>query len=170
MTATGGVQHVTFVAGKQKGHAQIVVTSGTAYVEGTAFGLELSIGLTKAQAAKYAGKWIAIPKGDKLYAPTAGGDTVGSLVQAMSPHGKLSVVSLKVRRKREVGVRGIFGTGKTKTATVLITGAKGKPLPLEEDVVTPGKNFIDHTTFSKWNEGVTVTAPENSIPISTVRG
>lgn len=170
VTKTAGKQRVTFQVGKKSAHIQIVVTGGTAYVRGDALGLELNLGLKQAQATTYAGKWIAIPKSDKAYAPTASGDTLDSLVQAMSPRGRLSVVSATVHGVRVIGVRGVSGTGKKKMATVLVAHAKGKPLPLEVDTVVPGKNLIDRTTLRKWNEHVTVTAPSTSTPIATVRG
>ena len=75
----------------------------------------------------------------------------------------------RVHGVRVIGVRGISGSGKKKTGTVLVTRAKGKPLPLEVDTVVPGKNLIDRTTLGKWNEHVTVTAPSSSTPIATVR-
>lgn len=170
VTRTAGVQHVTFRAGKKKAQIQIVVTGQIAYVEGDATGLELNLGLTSPQATKYAGQWISIPKGDKLYAPTAQADTLGSLIQVITPHGRLTSVSAKLHGVRVIGVRGVAGTGKKKTVQILVAHASGKPLPLEEYELAPGQGFIGHTTLSKWNEPVDVTAPTSSTPIATVRG
>jgi hypothetical protein len=170
VTADAGIQRVHFQLGTQKSRVEIVVINDTAYVQGDATGLELNLGLTKAQATQYAGQWISIPKGDKLYATTSEGDTVGSLVDAITPHGRLSSIATKVHGARVIGVRGISGTGKKKTAEVLVTRATGKRLPIESDSFTPGTGYADHTTFSKWNEPVHVQAPASSTPIATVRG
>jgi hypothetical protein len=168
-TKTGGVQHVTLAIGKERAHVRIVVTGGVAYVRGDALGLQLNLGLTAAQAKKYAGRWISIPKLDPSYAPTAAGDTMDSVVRELAPHGRLSLISGKLHGVRVIGVRGISGTGKKKMAEVLITSAHGQRLPLEEDTLAPGKHAIGHTEFSKWNETVKVTAPASSTPIGAVR-
>lgn len=166
---TEGAQHITFAVGKQKAHARIIVTGGFAYVRGDALGLRLNLGLTQAQAGKYAGRWISIPKFDAAYASTAEGDTMASVVHDLTPRGRLSLDTGKVHGVRVIGVRGVSGSGKKKVAEVVIARAHGKRLPLEEDIFAPGKNAIGHTTFSKWNETVTVTAPTSSTPIATVR-
>ena len=170
VTRTAGKQHVTFQVGKKKSHVQIVVTGQIAYVEGDVTGLELNLGLKSAQATKYAGRWISIPKGDKLYAPIAQADTLGSLIQVITPHGRLTSASAKLHGVRVIGVRGVAGTGKKKTVQILVAHASGKPLPLEEDELAPGQNYIGHTTLSKWNEPVDVSAPTSSTPIAAVRG
>ena len=168
-TTTGGVQQVNFHVGTKRAHVRLIVKGGVAYVRGDALGLQLNLSLTKAQATTYAGRWISIPRGDKAYASTAAGDTMGSVADELAPHGQLSLVSTKLHGVRVIGVRGVAGTGKKKKEEVLVTHAHGKRLPLEEDVVAPGENFISHTTFGKWNETVTVTAPASSTPIATVR-
>jgi hypothetical protein len=164
-----GIQHVKLVAGKQTGRITIYVVDQTAYVQGNAFGLHALQGLTKTQAAKYAGQWISIPKGDKLYAGTAAAVTLGSFVQSIAPRGRLKTFSAKAHGVRVVGVRGIFGKGKRRTLTAIDARAKGKKLPLEAEDFTPGEESIGHTAISKWNESVQVQAPSSSTPISTVR-
>jgi hypothetical protein len=166
---TEGVQHVTFIVGKEKAHSQIVVTGGVAYLRGDALGLRLNLSLTKTQAAKYANKWISIPKSDPAYAATAGGDTMSSVVDELAPHGKLNLVSAKLHGVRVIGVRGVSGSGKKQMAEVLLTRAHGKRLPLAEDILEPSKHVLGHTTFSKWNEPVSVTAPASSTSIAAVR-
>ena len=88
--ATDGVQHVSIKLGKKTAHFTIVVIDQTAYVQGDNLGLQLGLGLTKAQASTYAGQWISIPKGDKLYAGTAAFVTLGSVIQLITPHGHLA--------------------------------------------------------------------------------
>jgi hypothetical protein len=170
VTTNEGVQQVTFHIGKATGHVTIQVVDHTAYVRGDETGLELNLGLTRNKAAAYAGKWISIPKADKLYARTAQADTLGSLIASIVPHGRLRAFSAKVHGLRVFGLRAVHGKGKKKTLQILEARAHGKPLPIEEDEVTPGMNAISRTALSRWNEPVHVTAPTHAVPISTVRG
>jgi hypothetical protein len=170
VNATEGAQQVTFYLGKTKAHITIRVVDHTAYVKGDALGLRLNLDLTSTQASKYAGQWISIPKTDKLYAGTAQADTLGSLISSIVPHGRLKAFSAKVHGLRVIGVRSVHGKGKKKTLQILGARARGKRLPIEEDELTPGMKTISHTTLSRWNETVRVTAPAQAVPISTVRG
>jgi hypothetical protein len=170
VSTTEGSQHVTFFLGQTKAHVSIRVVDHTAYVEGDALGLRLNLGLTNAQATKYAGQWISIPKSAKLYAGTAEADTLGSLVTSIVPRGRVKAFSAKLHGVRVVGVRSVHGKGKKKTLQVLDARAHGKRLPVEEDEVTPGMNAVSRTVLSRWNEPVQVQAPANAVPIATVLG
>jgi hypothetical protein len=164
-----GVQQVTFVVGPKKAHVRIIVKGGVAYIRGDALGLRLNLPLTKAQSKKYAGKWISIPKLDPAYKSIAEGDTMASVIQGLAPKGKLSVVSGKLHKTRVIGVRGVSGSGSKRKVEVILAPKKGKRLPLEQDTLVASRNAIGHTTFSKWNETVKVTAPSRSTPIAAVR-
>jgi hypothetical protein len=168
--AADGVQHVTLKFGKKSGKLTIVVVDQTAaYVQGDATGLHEALGLTNAQATTYAGQWISIPKGDKLYGGVAEDVTLGSAIQIITPRGRLKAFKARDHGVRVVGVRGTSGTGKKKELRVLVARAHGK-LPLEEDEFAPGEEYISRTMFSKWGEAVQAQAPASSTPISTVRG
>lgn len=168
--AADGTQHVSLKLGKKTGHLAIVVSAQTAYVQGDLLGLEAMQGLTKTQASTYAGQWIAIPKGDKDYGQTAADVTLGSLIQLSTPRGHLAAGSKKLHGERVVAVVGVSGKGKKKELKVLAARPKGTRLPIEEDEVEPGQEYIAHTVFGRWNESVQVQAPTSSVPISTVRG
>ncbi|HKD95507.1 MAG TPA: hypothetical protein VKB43_12435 [Gaiellaceae bacterium] len=168
--AADGTQHVSLKVGKKTAHLAIVVSDQTAYVQGDAAGLQALQGLTKTQASTYAGQWISIPKGDKDYDETAADVTLGSLIQLSTPRGHLVARSRKFHGKRLVAVIGITGKGKKKEVQVLAAPRKGKRLPVEEDELSPGQEYISHTVFGRWNEAVQVPVPASSVPISTVRG
>lgn len=170
VAATDGRQHVAFKVGTHTGHITIRVLDQTAYVEGDVNGLQLLQHLTKAQATKYAGHWISIPKGDTAYSRTAGEVTFGSFLQSITPRGRLAAFKARKQGRRVIGVRAISGTGKKRKLQVLAAPASGKRLPLEEDEAMPGREFIGRTTMSKWNQPVQVQAPAQSVPISTVVG
>jgi hypothetical protein len=144
------------------------VLAGTAYVAGDVNGLQLLQQLTKAQASKYAGQWISIPKVDEAYSRTAAEVTLGTFLQSITPRGRLATFKGNERGTGVIGVRAISGTGKKKKLQVLVARAKGKRVPLEEDETVPGRDFVGRTTLSKWNEPVQVQTPAQSVPISTV--
>jgi hypothetical protein len=168
--ATDGNQHVSIQLGKHTGHLAIVVSNQTAYVQGDDLGLQALQGLTKTQASTYAGQWIAIPKGDKDYAQTAADVTLGSVIQLATPRGRLAAVTRKLHGKRVVAVIGITGKGKKRELRILAARPRGSRLPVEEDEVAPGRNYLAHTVFGHWNESVQVQVPASSVPIATVRG
>jgi len=167
--ATEGRQHVSFKVGKLTGHDTILVLDQIAYVQGDANGLGLLLGLTKTQASTYAGQWISIPKGDKDHNRVAAAVTLGSFLQNITPRGRLAAFKAKVHGTRVIGVRATSGKGKKREVQVLDARVHGKRLPLEEDELSPGRQYISHTGLSKWNETVQIQAPANAVPIATVR-
>jgi hypothetical protein len=167
---SSGTQVVETKLGQQSGRVGIVLVSRTAYVEGDAFGLQANLGLTQAQATKYAGRWISIPKGDAVYAQTASGLTLGSIVRGMTPSGKLTLYRKTVRGTRIVVVEATSGTGTKESLESLAAHARGKPLPIEAAAIIPSRQALTHIYFSKWNEPVTVHPPPHSTPIARVRG
>lgn len=170
VNAHSGTQRVTVKIGKKTGTIHIVFSSHTAYVEGDVFGLEANLGLTKARATHYAGKWISIPKRDKAYAAISGGLTVASIIHGVTPHGKLKLAKTKAHGMRVFVLEVVSGKGKKRRLQTLVAHATGKPLPIEADSVDPAHEVLSQADFSKWNESVKVTAPASSTPIATVRG
>jgi len=71
VAANRGIQRVTFSKSGRTGHATTVVVKSTAYVRGDAFALHAYMRLPASFAARYAGKWIAIPHTSPLYRPEA---------------------------------------------------------------------------------------------------
>jgi len=168
--ATDGTQHVSLKVGKKAGEITIVVSNQIAYVQGDVVGLEALQGLTKTQATTYAGQWISIPKGDKDYGSAAADVTLGSFIQISTPRGHLAAGVQKLHGQRVLAVAGVTGKGKKRELKVLAARPKGTRLPVEEDEVAPGQEYLAHTVFSRWNETVQVQVPASSVPISTVRG
>jgi hypothetical protein len=169
VTPSAGNQVVTVVVGKQIGSVQIVFINHTDYVNGEAFGLEANLGLTKAQAKQYEGKWISITKGDKAYAPVASGLTMASIVHGMTPRGTLKSFTRNVHGTRIVVVEATSGTGTKRKLESVAAHARGKPLPIEAASITPSTHALTHLDFSRWNERVHVQAPRDPTPIATVR-
>jgi hypothetical protein len=170
VAADEGTQQIKLKIGKKTGQLAVVVSNQVAYEEGDALGLGAIAGLTKTQATTYAGQWISIPKGDKDYAAAAADVTLGSVIQGMTPHGRLAVVFRKLHGMRVIAVVAVSGKGKKKELQVLAARRGKNRLPVEEDETAPGLEYIAQTLFSHWNESVQAQAPSSSVPISTVRG
>ncbi|HEY2353657.1 MAG TPA: hypothetical protein VGH79_01995 [Gaiellaceae bacterium] len=166
-----GSQTLTLKDGTSSAHLTVELVDETAYVEGDEAGLVFFQGLTDSEAQMYAGQWISIPKDDTDYASTAAGLTLSSSLHTFWPSAHLALVSRKLNGKPVVGVSGTNGKGQNKVNAVVYAPAHGKKLPLELRLTSPSnKHFSNTFVFSNWNETVTVTAPDSSTPISTVRG
>jgi hypothetical protein len=158
------------------GTTHIRLVNGTVYLQGAARSLAFCLpnaclGLTKAQARHYAGRWISIAKGDKLYHRLAHGLTLASIAHDLTAEQGFH---LKVLRKKSHGRRLLEVRGTTRRDTVgayeLKARATGTPLPLAFSVDPVGALMVfDRGRFSTWNEPVQVTAPKDAVPIATVR-
>jgi hypothetical protein len=169
VTSNSGYQALVIELDSKLGTINIVYSKHVAYVKGDAFGLEMNIGLTKAQATKYAGKWISITKGDKFYAPTASGLTVASIIHRMTPRGTLRVNRAISNGTRYIAVEAASGAGTKRKLVSIAAPERGKRLPIEAASIDPSHQLVAHIDFSKWNEPVKIKAPKTSTPIATVR-
>jgi hypothetical protein len=167
--ATEGRQKLTLKAGKHVGHLTVELVDNTVYMEGDEQGLVMIEELTPSQAQAYEGQWISIPKGDQDYAWASSALTVSSLVRNIAPRGILHVVTGKRHGRSVAGVQGTYGKGKNRETDLLYARRRGKKLPLEQLESVPRQHFSARVVMSKWNEKVTVTAPDESVPIATVR-
>lgn len=164
-----GVQRVVFVAGKA-GSGTILVVHRTAYIRGDVLTMEGYFGFKKAQATKYAGKWISIPHADKLFSPTVADATFSSFASDLLPNRKLSVVHSTVGGTKVQGVRGIAKQDGVSFTETVYAPESGRPLPVEEKASS--KVPVAETsrvTMSNWNEELHVKAPAHAVPIATVR-
>jgi hypothetical protein len=147
--------------------AHLRLVNHNVYIQGDAESLmetlnerEGPVNLTNAQARRYAGQWISIPEGDKLYAQTADGLTLASIVHSVAP--MVAHRSWKLK-KRRAGPNLLVGP----TGMTVAVHASGEPLPVEFD--QEWEFTSDSVRFSKWNEPVHVHVPARSTPIATVR-
>jgi len=177
----GGITYVTDVSrdsGMKRlgsydgGRAEIRLVDCTVYIKGNRAALMGvlalgDLGLTRAQAKRYAGRWISIPRGDHLYARMADGLTLASLVHEVSPQRNLELVRRKSHGTQLVDVVSV-GSGSFGGDTTLTALARGKHLPVAtSDFIGYGNG--DNGRFTGWNERLNVQAPATSTPISTVR-
>jgi hypothetical protein len=178
VTADSGTEQTTAYSGDK---AEIRLIHGVVYVRGNASALVSELGLPLARARPYARRWIAIPKGDKLYARESQGLTLASAVRdvagetepsygprlaAVRPLSTLEVIWKKPPHARLVlQTKDSYAMGQSWSLTAR---ASGEPLPITYSAFI-GFGNGEGESFSRWNKPVVVTAPANSIPIATVR-
>ena len=153
-----GILRITLTDHGQTGAATVIVSGDTAFMRGNAFAMRTYFSFTKAQATKYAGKWISVPSLNPGYATVSDDGTFPSFLSHLfPPQEKLSLVTVAGL----IGVRGtVHGqSGDTATAT-LFAPADGKPLPVKEIAKSSGKLGAGVVTMSDWNEAVHVSAPK----------
>ncbi len=182
VTAEGGVQRITRWPREK---LEIRLVAGTVYVRGNRRGISDELNLTPTQAKRYAGRWISIPKSDKLYAQEASEVTLPSIVHDFTPHAASDSKLVVVPYLGPTGTAGPTGAPRVKhhrgrtdlvelrqvgsgvVITSLTAHAAGEPLPAVWTNQWPGGGVSGR--FSKWNEPVHVHAPATSTPVATVR-
>jgi hypothetical protein len=161
-----GIQRITVTSHGQTGPADVIVRRRTAYIRGNPFTMRAYFGFTKAQATKYAGKWIAIPHSSPGYAGVSADATFGSFLSFLYPQHHLELYS----SGKLVGVRGTARFMGVDLLVLLLAPRHGKPLPAEQYERSPNHPGKSLARFSHWNESFHVTAPAHAVPISKVVG
>jgi len=171
VNADSGRERATLVGGDV---VEIRLVNDTVYFRGGYEGGQY-IGLTAAQADRYTGRWIAIPRGYRPYSALASSLTFDSIVRHAVPRGRLE----KSFTRRPDGTRLLMlsppaGAGLTADPPFAyeLTASARELLPVASSYYLGG--FAKHgifasRRFSKWNEPVSVDAPASSTPIATVR-
>lgn len=169
VTANSGTQRFAI---NGVGTANFRLVNDIVYVEGNPGALEHTLNLSKRHARAYAGQWISIPKGDRLYTRTADGLTLASLVRGAMPPLRDPSWMLKVVRRTAHGRRLVVLQDDRMGFVDFTFSARsgGERLPVSYSWnAGPGQSG-SYGHFSNWNEPVHVHAPARSIPIATVRG
>jgi hypothetical protein len=164
---TSGHQSVT----QAGGHLDVILIGSALYLKGDTSGLT-ELGVTSAEAGRYANMWIAVPSGDSLYANTAEGVTVSSALGQVALSGPISMGSpTEVNGTAVVGLSG-EGPGPNGAGTVpetMFVSTGPNPLPVEvTEAASDGSTL--KATFSHWGAPVAISAPGGAIPISSIPG
>jgi hypothetical protein len=161
---SAGVQRIAFSRGGRTGHVVVRVVGPTAYVRGDSFVLNSYMGFRAAGSAKYAGRWIKIPRGNRDYATVAEAVTLHTELENL----RFVSVDPPILPGRIDGqaVLVVHGT-RSETpidAAWLYVRARGAPLPLAARVTAfSGATYT--TRFSRWNELIRIRAPADSVEI-----
>ncbi len=157
-----GIQRITFSRAGSTGHVTILVVAGKAYLRGDVFTLETYLGLTKAQAARYHGKWFVIAPPSGAFAPVSEAVRMPSFVgELLMPPPYTPALATTIGGRRVTGVASRFTrSGRSAVVTLYVTAAS--PLPYAQ--VEEGQTGRVTTIMSRWNEPVHVAAPAVALP------
>jgi hypothetical protein len=182
---SGTTEQIITDAGTSQGRQVITSSTGNftillaspqmAYVQGDATFLEQNFQMSQEEATKYAGQWIAVPSSNSSFAPFVTFLTVSSIMTGAPPSAPLRLTKpTSIDGKSVVGVSGGLGpyepSGHYGTQVLYISTVAPY---LPASVVLHGTNgnaatetATDH--MSDYGESVSVTAPADSIPISSI--
>lgn len=162
-----GIQRITVTIHGTSGPATVIVVKDTAYIRGNEFTLHKYFEFPKAQASRYAGKWIKQTSTSPGYATVAADATFESFRStfAYPQHQLEGFTSGKLN-----GVRGTVQQRGIVELLTLVAPAHGKPFPAKEYATSPNHPGSGSLSFSHWNEPVHITAPRHAVPIAKVFG
>jgi hypothetical protein len=175
----------TIVGDSSKTDGREVITAGSvtiqaevigngAYVEGNAGGLQDQMGLSAANAATYAGKWISIASTDAPFASVSKAVSLAGTLGELQPSGKLTLTAATTRAAHAViGVHGGLPGGATKGTTgsaVLYVSTTKPTVPIVFQVQESanGTKESDIGTFTNWGKPLDLAAPTTSVPYASL--
>jgi hypothetical protein len=169
--ATSGSQTITVKRRNLTEHVSAMLIGNTGYLNANAAALHYVVGLTNAQAAKYAGKWLWFPASSAGLAELVAGlenAQVANELQMTGPYTYLPTTTVNGQRAR--AIRGyVTSESGSKVPVVLYVPVSGTPTPIEE-VTNPGAPTGSPTihgtvTLSNWGLQTTQTAPPHPISL-----
>jgi hypothetical protein len=170
-TASGGRQIMSL---GRVAHATILFIAGVGYVNADANGLVGFFDVPQPQAAQFAGRWIALRRGDKLgmssYDDVTSGITLSSVATELEPTGTPKLAApTTIAGQRVAAVQAPAQvSGLTSKATEMLYITDNSLLrPVLSEVVA-GSSYKFGVSFSHWGEKLHLTAPANAIPASSV--
>jgi hypothetical protein len=169
-----GVQEVLVGKGALTDSASLIVIGSITYLKGNAQSLEDLTGLSAAQAAANAGKWVQFATDNKVFAQVVAGVRSHDVAHELALKGPYTLKSGRPRTLDGQKVDAIYGTqhfqGQKVMRAVLYVRAGGRHVPVEEDTLTAkGKpNGVEHTIYSMWGEKVRPQPPVASVTIGPV--
>jgi hypothetical protein len=165
---TSGAQTLTVKNGKTTERLSAEVVGSTGYVNGNSTALQNVIGVTSAQAKKYAGQWLSFPTSNTALSQLVSGLLKSQVATELSIDGPFTFgTAATVNGQHATAIKGTVSTSNGgKVSEVLYIPATGTPLPIEE-VTDPGASAKSSSlhgtvTFSNWGEKTSVKAPAHS--------
>ncbi len=161
------------------GNAIFVVLPNMAYVQADATWLHEVMSFTPKSASIYAGQWISDPSTDVTnYENLSQGVTLQSTLDNVVPTGTPATPLAFTKAstfdgKSVVGVSGAIpsGTGPAGTEVMYVsTAAPYLPVGEVTHITINAKSGEETVRYSDWGKRISVTAPANAIPFSSVNG
>jgi hypothetical protein len=149
----------------------------TVYVNGAASSIQNALGITAAQAAPVANKWIAVASTDAPFSQLTQALTLISELDEFTPTGN-NVHLGKMRRLGTHKVIPIIGAPPSNTTkgvtggAALFVSASSPHYPLGGTLVLVhgGKKLNEVAAFSNWGSTVHLTPPSGAVPFQSVLG
>jgi hypothetical protein len=180
----GATLTVTGDAGKTSGAQALVVKNkgvterltamvvgSTGYVTGNKAALLDVIGLTKAEASKYAGRWLSFPTSNTGLAELVGGLLSSQVAKELEVGGPYTFgKSATVAGQKATAIVGSVATESgSKVPVLLYIPVGGAPLPIQEVTNSGSKGGASaiHSvvTLSDWGENKSQSAPTNAFSL-----
>jgi hypothetical protein len=171
MSSTEGIQ----VLSSSEGTLQVRIVGTTIYVQSSESALGSALDLSKAQAAKYAGKWISIVAGDAPYQRVRKALLPSSELDPYFPGSNLKVEKPTTLSGHSVlPVTGVATSeaGTTATATIFVsTSSPFVPVggSLQSKGTGTSKSGLEVVAFSDWGQTIKVATPTNPVAFSTIK-
>jgi hypothetical protein len=166
--ASSGEQDVTVSKGKVVEHVSALVVGSTGYIEGNAAALKNIIGLTSAQASKYAGKWLSFPTSNQGLDTLVAGLKNSDVAAELEMTGPYTYGTARtVDGRHALAVQGsVTDQSGAKIPVTLYIPAVGASLPIEQVTNAGGSksssSIYSTVSFSRWGEKISETAPAHS--------
>jgi hypothetical protein len=167
VSSSAGRQVITITGG---GNATVLDVAGVAYVSGNPAALVGFFGFPPAVSARLTGRWVSFRSGQPYYQQVVDAMTLGSAMGVVTLSGRLT--SKGVRRVGGQPVVAVLGTAPSvpgvpaRTKATLYVATTGRMLPVSYAEASGSIRLS--AEFSRWGEKVTVAAPRDAIPISSV--
>ena len=167
VSSSDGRQVITITGG---GEATVLDVAGVGYVSGNPAALVGFFGFPAAVSARLTDRWVSFRSGQPYYQQVVDAVTLGSAIGVVTLSGRLtSKGAHRVGGQPVIGVRGtapsVPGVPAGTKATLFVA-TTGRMLPVSYQEVSGGLRLS--AVFSRWGEKVSVAAPRDAIPISSV--
>jgi hypothetical protein len=154
------------------GVAQVLVVSGAAYCSGSTLDALMNYCDTTPAASAIVGRrWLRIVPSGSLYASIAGGVTLASVLEAITPSGKLTQTPPKtIGGVRAIGVTGrANSTASPFTSVTLWISSSHVPLPLAATFSSStNKTDTSTATLGNWGEHIAISPPVHAVAYTSL--
>lgn len=167
VSSSAGRQVITITGG---GDATVIDVAGVAYVSGNPPALVGFFGFSPAVSARLTGRWVSFRSGQPYYQQIIDALTLGSAMNVVTLSGRLTTKGAeRLDGQRVVAVRGtapsVPGVPAGTKATLYVA-TTGRMLPVSYAEASGSIHLS--AVFSQWGEKVSVTAPRDAIPITSL--
>jgi len=167
VSSSAGRQVITITGG---GQATVLDVAGIGYVTGNRTALTSFFGFPAAASSRLAGRWISFRTGQPYYQQVVKAVTLGSAIGVVRLSGRLASHGTgRVGGQPVIAVRGtapgVPGVPAGTKATLFVA-TTGRLLPVSYLEVSGSIRLS--AVFSRWGETVSVAAPRDAIPVTSV--